>query len=452
MSAAAHACCSDAQLRSWPLAGSAPLVARGARDRTAGRWQRALHARRSTARWPRRGLMSITRAAAATPGRGARGRERCAPLFVSGAALAQEFQHHAQRHLESHRTACANWAPRSMPSRIAATGWRSHPVRWLPKACSLHRAGHAFAPARRPMRGAASTPPTARCWNAARHRRASSISSPPNSRARAAAGAAAAGWRRPVAPSACPGPGASRAMAAQLGALSLATGVAVLRALQCAGHRGCAAQVAQRPGPPPRQARRHPDRDALRSGRPGAGRGRAGIECGAGQARARTDRATRQRRHRSRGAFAGTCTASTRGAGGRAAGPRRWPRLRNSRSSGLAPFPRRVSCRRCAAPTAPCRSRAATWPGSGIARGIDDDGALKVEHAGRIHRIIAGEVSVRGARRPPIHCCSMRAIPASSGRWCATDTWARSRPARSGISRASPAGCGARRRWSAWSA
>lgn len=33
----------------------------------------------------------------------------------------------------------------------------------------------------------------------------------------------------------------------------------------------------------------------------------------------------------------------------------------------------------------------------GIARGIDDEGALQVEHAERIHRIIAGEVSVRGA-------------------------------------------------------
>jgi BirA family biotin operon repressor/biotin-[acetyl-CoA-carboxylase] ligase len=36
-------------------------------------------------------------------------------------------------------------------------------------------------------------------------------------------------------------------------------------------------------------------------------------------------------------------------------------------------------------------------PVHGTARGIDEDGALKVEHAGRIHRIIAGEVSVRGA-------------------------------------------------------
>jgi len=34
-------------------------------------------------------------------------------------------------------------------------------------------------------------------------------------------------------------------------------------------------------------------------------------------------------------------------------------------------------------------------PGAGVARGIDADGALKVEHDGRIHRIIAGEVSVR---------------------------------------------------------
>ncbi len=34
-------------------------------------------------------------------------------------------------------------------------------------------------------------------------------------------------------------------------------------------------------------------------------------------------------------------------------------------------------------------------PASGTARGIDTDGALKIEHEGRIHRIIAGEISVR---------------------------------------------------------
>lgn len=34
---------------------------------------------------------------------------------------------------------------------------------------------------------------------------------------------------------------------------------------------------------------------------------------------------------------------------------------------------------------------------SGVARGVADDGALLVEHEGRIHRIIAGEVSVRNA-------------------------------------------------------
>jgi BirA family biotin operon repressor/biotin-[acetyl-CoA-carboxylase] ligase len=34
-------------------------------------------------------------------------------------------------------------------------------------------------------------------------------------------------------------------------------------------------------------------------------------------------------------------------------------------------------------------------PLDGVARGIDDDGALKIERGGRIHRIIAGEVSVR---------------------------------------------------------
>jgi BirA family transcriptional regulator, biotin operon repressor / biotin---[acetyl-CoA-carboxylase] ligase len=33
----------------------------------------------------------------------------------------------------------------------------------------------------------------------------------------------------------------------------------------------------------------------------------------------------------------------------------------------------------------------------GVARGVDPDGALRVEHGGQIHRIIAGEVSVRTA-------------------------------------------------------
>ena len=32
---------------------------------------------------------------------------------------------------------------------------------------------------------------------------------------------------------------------------------------------------------------------------------------------------------------------------------------------------------------------------SGIARGLDADGALRIEHAGAIHRIIAGEISIR---------------------------------------------------------
>ena len=31
----------------------------------------------------------------------------------------------------------------------------------------------------------------------------------------------------------------------------------------------------------------------------------------------------------------------------------------------------------------------------GVARGVDEDGALRVEHNGAIHRIMSGEVSVR---------------------------------------------------------
>lgn len=34
-------------------------------------------------------------------------------------------------------------------------------------------------------------------------------------------------------------------------------------------------------------------------------------------------------------------------------------------------------------------------PEGGIARGVDPDGALQVEHGGQIHRIIAGEISIR---------------------------------------------------------
>lgn len=37
-------------------------------------------------------------------------------------------------------------------------------------------------------------------------------------------------------------------------------------------------------------------------------------------------------------------------------------------------------------------------PAQGIARGVDENGALRVEHDGAIHRIMAGEVSVRAAR------------------------------------------------------
>jgi BirA family biotin operon repressor/biotin-[acetyl-CoA-carboxylase] ligase len=43
------------------------------------------------------------------------------------------------------------------------------------------------------------------------------------------------------------------------------------------------------------------------------------------------------------------------------------------------------------------QTQGGSGPAVGIARGIDDDGALRIEHAGKIHRIIAGEVSVRGA-------------------------------------------------------
>jgi biotin-(acetyl-CoA carboxylase) ligase len=45
----------------------------------------------------------------------------------------------------------------------------------------------------------------------------------------------------------------------------------------------------------------------------------------------------------------------------------------------------------------PVNLAGAAGPTQGIARGVDEDGALRVEHAGVIHRIMAGEVSVRTA-------------------------------------------------------
>jgi BirA family biotin operon repressor/biotin-[acetyl-CoA-carboxylase] ligase len=41
------------------------------------------------------------------------------------------------------------------------------------------------------------------------------------------------------------------------------------------------------------------------------------------------------------------------------------------------------------------RVEGSTGPATGVACGVDTDGALRVEHAGAIHRIIAGEVSIR---------------------------------------------------------
>lgn len=43
----------------------------------------------------------------------------------------------------------------------------------------------------------------------------------------------------------------------------------------------------------------------------------------------------------------------------------------------------------------PVRLHGGNGPPEGIARGVDADGALRVEHAGAIHRIMTGEVSVR---------------------------------------------------------
>jgi BirA family biotin operon repressor/biotin-[acetyl-CoA-carboxylase] ligase len=43
----------------------------------------------------------------------------------------------------------------------------------------------------------------------------------------------------------------------------------------------------------------------------------------------------------------------------------------------------------------PLHIQGGNGPATGTARGVDADGALRIEHAGAIHRILAGEVSVR---------------------------------------------------------
>jgi BirA family transcriptional regulator, biotin operon repressor / biotin---[acetyl-CoA-carboxylase] ligase len=62
--------------------------------------------------------------------------------------------------------------------------------------------------------------------------------------------------------------------------------------------------------------------------------------------------------------------------------------------AGLAPFLAEYRTADCLVDRE-VRIQGGNGPESGTARGIDTDGALKIEHDGRIHRIIAGEISVR---------------------------------------------------------
>ncbi len=183
--------------------------------------------------------------------------------------------------------------------------------------------------------------------------------------------------------------------AAQLGALSLATGVAVLRALHSLGLQG---------------ARLKWPNDLVTAGGKLGGiliemrseaAGPVQVVIGLGlnvtlgqQARAQIDQ------------LGNTATDLAELAGGSNPPPREAlvaalldhgvAALAQFAQAGLAPF---LAEYRAADSLA---GRAVQIQGGhdvagGTARGIDDDGALQVEHAGRIHRIIAGEVSVRGA-------------------------------------------------------
>lgn len=68
--------------------------------------------------------------------------------------------------------------------------------------------------------------------------------------------------------------------------------------------------------------------------------------------------------------------------------------LRQFAQEGFEPF-RADYLGRDALRDRPVRIHGGSGPEAGIARGVDPDGALRVEHAGAIHRIMTGEVTVR---------------------------------------------------------
>lgn len=185
------------------------------------------------------------------------------------------------------------------------------------------------------------------------------------------------------------------ALAAQLGALSLATGVAVLRALRAADLAG-----ARLKWPNDLVTERGKLGGILIEMRSEAA-GPVHVVVGLGLNVALGRRARAQIEQLGNGAadlteLAGRRAPPAREALAAALLDHGVAALQEFADAGLAPF---LAEYRAADALAGClvRVEGGGGPASGTARGIDTDGALMIEQAGRIHRIIAGEVSVRGA-------------------------------------------------------
>jgi BirA family transcriptional regulator, biotin operon repressor / biotin---[acetyl-CoA-carboxylase] ligase len=180
-------------------------------------------------------------------------------------------------------------------------------------------------------------------------------------------------------------------MAAQMGALSLAVGVGVLRAL-----RDCGIETAQLKWP----------NDIVAGGKLGGilveirseSAGPVQVVVGLGLNIA-LDKALRQRidatGNRAIDVCALTADVPDRNRLVAALLNRGVAVLMEFSSGGLLPFLReyRVADALLDQPITVHNSDGSA--SHGVARGIDDDGALRVEHSGQMHRIIAGEVSIR---------------------------------------------------------
>ena len=285
-------------------------------------------------------------------------------------------------------------------SRAAATGCSRRPISSTPRPIRTALGEQRSARGRRTAarRSRSSTRSTRRrpsCCAARSGATSTASRSPPNGRRRAAA--AAAGRGPPIA-------GGSLTFslgwrfeqgAGFLAGLSLAVGVAVARALEAEGFTRHRAQVAERPHPPPPQARRHPDRAERRCARAVDDRDRRRPQRPAAGGSAQGHRAAG---HRSRDASrAAGATPSIATGCSRASSPSSPPCSSTTRTkaSRRSPPSGSIGTRTRASRCTLLLPDGATVTGK--VAGVDASGALVLADGPRRARFLSGEISLRRA-------------------------------------------------------